>query len=208
MAFSKRLLAAINCTLVLVASSAFAQMNTSSPPPMSVSGLPTLTKGTQGATGVSAQELKDAGRALVTFTADSVVPILTTDTIVTFSKLVGDTVTASQTTYAVTSGKTLRITNVAFTMVPSSTTVASLRLRLRTLSSGACIVSTSAIVGVWQLSSPPGTLAAQAGGNVSMVVDFPDGLEFSGATRNVCLSMNVLGAAAQTVTITVTGFEY
>lgn len=168
---------------------------------------PALTKGTQAATGFSTQDLKDAGRTIVTLTADNVVPILTTDTAVTFTKLVGDTSTATQTTYAVTSGKTLRITNLTFTMVPSSTTVALLRVRLRTLSSGACLAG-STLVGVWALSTPPGTIAANAGGVATSSIPFPDGLEFSGANRNVCLSANVLGAASQTVTITVTGFEY
>lgn len=168
---------------------------------------PTLTKGTQGATGFSTQDLKDAGRTLWSYTADNVVPVLTTDTIVTATKLLGDTSTGSVTTYAVTSGKTLRVTGITITMVPSSTTVAQIRVRLRTNSGGACIAS-SALVGIWSVSSPPGTIAASAGGVASLSVPFPDGLEFSGATRNVCLSMNALGAAAQLVDITTTGFEY
>lgn len=194
--------------LVLLAAPVVAQQNVSSPSAVSVTTLPTLTKGTQGATGFSIQELKDAGRTLVTLTADNVIPVLTTDTIVTFSKLVGDTVTAAQTTYQVTSGKTLRIGSISITMVPSSTTVAYLRVRLRTLVSGACTAAAGLVVGVWALSSPPGTLAANAGGVATQNVSFADGIEFSGATRNVCLSMNALGAAAQTVTITVVGYEY
>lgn len=168
----------------------------------------TLTKGTQGAAGFSVQELHDAGRTTVTFTADNVTPILTTDTIITFSKLVGDTVTASQTTYAVTAAKTLRITHLDFSMIPNSTTVAYLRVRLRQLASGACTVAAGHVVGVWGVSSPPGTIAANAGGALTQSIDFPDGIEFAGATMNVCLSANVLGAAAQTVNITAVGYEY
>jgi hypothetical protein len=74
---------------------------------------------------------------------------------VTFSKLVADTVTASQTTYAVTSGKTLRITGIDFSMIPSSTTVAYLRVRLRQLASGACTVAAGHVVGVWGVSRHP-----------------------------------------------------
>lgn len=167
-----------------------------------------LTKGTQGATGFTTQDLKDAGRTLVTLTADNVVPILTTDTIVTMAKLVGDTVTAGVTTYAVTAAKTLRIQNITITQVPSSTTVAQLRVRLRTLSSGACTAAAGVVAGVWSLSSPPGTLAASAGGVETVSIPFPDGIEFSGATRNICFTMNALGAAAQLVTITMVGYEY
>jgi hypothetical protein len=166
-----------------------------------------ITKGTQSTTGFTTQDLHDAGRTLVTLTADNVVPILTTDTLVTFTKLVGDTATATVTTYPVTSGKTLRITGIEFSMIPSSTTAAYLRLRLRTLTTSPCVAS-SPVVGVWGLSSPPGTLAANAGGVAVSNISFPEGLEFSGATRNICLSMNVLGAAAQTVNITLHGYEY
>jgi hypothetical protein len=194
--------------LLIFAVSARAQLQPGSAAPVNVTTLPTLTKGTQGSTGVTVQELHDAGRTMVTFTADNVVPILTTDTIVTFSKLVADTVTASQTTYAVTSGKTLRITGIEFSMIPSSTTVGYLRVRLRQLASGACTVAAGHVVGVWGVSTPPGTIAANAGGALTQSVSFPDGLEFSGATMNVCISMNVLGAAAQTVNITVHGYEY
>lgn len=165
-----------------------------------------LTKGTQGATGFTTQDLKDAGRTLVTFTADNVVPVLTTDTLVTFSKLVGDTVTAGVTTYPVTSGKTLRITGLTISMVATSTTPATIRVRLRTLTTSPCI-ATSPVVGVWMVASPIAVPAAQAAG-AALNVSLPDGMEFTGATRNLCLSMNALGAAAQTVTITVTGFEY
>jgi hypothetical protein len=172
-----------------------------------------LTKGTQGATGVTTQDLKDAGRTLVTFTAERVVPILTTDTIVTFSKLVGDTVTATQTTYAVTSGKTLRLQSMQMAVTPSSTTFGTIQVRLRTLSSGACTVAAGVKVGVWELGDQftgAATLGTQIAnfGPQHLEVIFPDGMEFSGATRNVCLSMNALGAAAQVVTITVTGYEY
>ena len=166
-----------------------------------------LTKGTQSATGFSTQDLKDAGRTTVTLTADAVTPILTTDTIITFAKLVGDTVTTAQTTYQVTSGKTLRLTGITIGMAPTSTTPAALRVRLRTLSSGACIVATGLVVGVWAVTSPI-AVPAIAGGGAQLSVPFPDGLEFSGATRNICLSGQVLGAASQAVTITVTGYEY
>jgi hypothetical protein len=63
--------------LLSVAVSARAQLQPGTALPVNVTTLPTLTKGTQGATGVSIQELHDAGRTMVTFTADNVVPILT-----------------------------------------------------------------------------------------------------------------------------------
>lgn len=169
---------------------------------------PTLTKGTQGATGFSTQDLKDAGRTLVTFTAERVVPVLTTDTVVSFSKLVGDTVTAAQTTYQVTSGKTLRLQYMTISLTPSSTTLGLVQVRLRTLSSGACIVATGVKVAGWEVGNQGSATQVANAANQREDIVFPDGMEFSGATRNICISMNALGAAAQTVTISLVGYEY
>jgi hypothetical protein len=188
----RRLLAAL--ALTLVATPAWAQIQVSSP----------LTKGTQGANGFTIQELKDAGRTAVTITADAVTPAAS-DTLVTVAKLVGDTATAGVTTYQVTSGKTLRIQNVHISFTSSTTTANKVRVRLRTLSSGACI-ATSPLVGTYEIALPPGTLAANQG-TTSLDVAVPDGLEFSGATRNICFSA-IAAAANGTLTITLVGYEY
>lgn len=185
-----------------------AQVNNSQPTPVNITTVPTLTKGTQGATGLSIQELKDSGRTIVTLTAERVVPVLTTDTIVTFIKLVGDTVTTAQTTYQVTSGKTLRLQSLSISLTPSSTTLGLIQVRLRTLSSGACIVATGLKVGVWEIGNPGTATQVVNAANTREDIVFPDGMEFSGATRNICISMNALAAAAQVVTITLIGYEY
>jgi hypothetical protein len=190
--------------LLLIAAPVAAQQNISQPSPVSVTTFPCLTKGTQGATGASVQELKDAGRTLVTFTADAVTPAAA-DTLVTVAKLVGDTATAGVTTYAVTSGKTLRVQAISIAFTSSTTTANKVRVRLRTLSSGACI-ATSPLVGTYELALPNGTLATNAG-QATVTIPLPDGLEFSGATRNVCLSA-IAAAANGTLTITLIGFEY
>jgi hypothetical protein len=132
------------------------------PSPVSLTTFPVLTKGTQGATGASVQDLKDAGRT-------------TRDAHRGRGHAGGSRTRSSPwrsswvipppggvTTYAVTSGKTLRVEviNIAFTS--STTTANKVRVRLRTLSSGACI-ATSPLVGTWELALPNGTLAANAG---------------------------------------------
>lgn len=154
------------------------------------------------------RDLKDNGRTLVTLTAERVVPVLTTDTLVTFSKLVGDTVTATQTTYQVSSGKILRLQYLTISLTPSSTTLGLIQVRLRTLSSGACIVATGLKVGVWEIGNPGTATQVVNAANTREDIMFPDGMEFSGANRNICISMNALSAAAQVVTITLVGYEY
>lgn len=173
---------------------------------VTIAAVPALTKGTQGATGFSTQDLKDAGRTLVTLTADAVTPAAS-ETLITVAKLVGDTVTAGVTTYAVTSGKTLRIQGLSLSLVSSTTTVNKVRVRLRTLSSGACL-ATSPVVATWELAWPTAVAAVVANSpGVSRDLTFPDGLEFSGATRNVCLSA-IAAAANGTLSVSLLGFEY
>ena len=146
----------------------------------------------------------NSSRTLVTLTADAVTPAAS-DTLVTVAKLVGDTVTAGVTTYAVSSGKTLRLESLNISFTSSTSTANKVRVRLRTLSSGACI-ATSPLVGTWEVALPTGTLAANQGQN-SQLIDWPDGLEFSGATRNICFSA-IAVAANGTLSVTLTGFEY
>jgi hypothetical protein len=146
-----------------------------------------------------------SARTLVTLTADAVTPAAS-DTLVTVAKLVGDTTTSGVTTYAVSAGKTLHLQTLTISLTSSTTTINKVRVRLRTLSSGACI-ATSPLVATYEVAwMSPTTPVANAPG-ASITVDFPDGMEFSGATRNVCFS--AIGAAANgTLTITAVGFEY
>src|SRR5208282_5448187 len=72
----------------------------------------TLTKGTQGAAGFSVQELKDAGRTYVSFTATAAAGV-TAEALLSLSQNKQGTVTAGVTSYTVTSGKTLRVTAIS-----------------------------------------------------------------------------------------------
>lgn len=172
------------CILALLSAPLFAQVQNSNP-------LPT-------------RDLKDTARTIVTLTADAVTPAAS-DTLLTVAKLVGDTATAGVTSYAVSSGKTLRLQSMQLHFTSSTTTANKVRIRLRTLSSGACL-ATSPQVGTWELALPNGTLAANSG-QAQINIDWPDGLEFSGATRNICFSA-IAAAANGTLTVTLIGYEY
>lgn len=75
--------------------------------------LPTLTKGTQGSTGVSTQDLKDAGRTQVNYYFSGVASGATTvETLITMTKSSGNSATTTGSTFVVTSGKRYRIQNV------------------------------------------------------------------------------------------------
>lgn len=182
---------------LLIAAPASAQMNTSSPLPVS---LPTLTKGTQGANGASVQDLKDAGRSRVTLTADRVTPAVS-ETLVTFVKDVAGTATAAQTTYSVTAGKTLRVQAVFVGLANTSTVSANVRVAIRENTGGACTAASTAAV---MLQVAAGAVAANEGANGSLPI--PDGLEFP-AADSVCISA-IAAAITDTLTVTVVGYEY
>lgn len=143
-------------------------------------------------------------RTLVTLTAVPSAPSTAT-ALIQFNKLVGDTATSNVTTYPVTAGKTLRIISVWISLYPSTTTGNQVGISLRTLSSGACLVG-SPVVTSWSFAMPPGTLSTSQG-QTGVNIPIPEGLEFSGSTRNICVTQGALNATGQ-LSFSILGYEY
>ena len=163
----------------------------------------TLTKGTQGATGVTTQDLKDAGRTL--FSAATVIGGVTTVTAEAMLSLVvtrAGVAAAGATTLTVTSGKTLRITKITFSSRSTGATVLSARGALRMQPAAAATVS-SPIIDIFSTTQQAAALA-EAGD--TLVVTYPDGLEFTG-TQQIGISQ-VASAISGAVYVAMTGFEY
>lgn len=169
--------------------------------------LPVLTKGTQGTTGVTTQDLKDAGRNAVHFY--TVIPVLTTSTD-TLQSLTGTkagaTVAATTTPAVVTAGKTLRITRVAATYIATATSgYGMVRLRFNT---GGVVAITSPIAATVAVGAGTPATANSAG---SEEATLGEGWEFAAGTG---IGISVQGFAAATATavgyvlVSVTGFEY
>ena len=164
---------------------------------------PTLTKGTQGATGYSTQDLKDAGRTL--FSACTVIGGVTTVTAEAMLSLVvtrAGVAAAGATTLTVTSGKTLRITKITFSSRSTGATVLSARGALRMQPAAAATVS-SPIIDIFSTTQQAAALA-EAGD--TLTVTYPDGLEFTG-TQQIGISQ-VASAITGAVYVAMTGFEY
>lgn len=163
---------------------------------------PTLTKGTQGANGLSTQDLKDAGRTFVTLNADGVAGV-TSNTALTFSKNVGNTVTATQTSYTITSGKTFRVQNITLALRSAAAAIAFAKVYLRSNSAGATVAASNII---W--STEINTNSATSGTGAWTVVDFPDGFEIAGdGTKSIGLS-HLDQATTNLVSATLVGYEY
>jgi hypothetical protein len=160
--------------------------------------LPTLTKGTQGSTGTSCQDLKDAGRNLSTLFHAA--PIITTTAEVMQSLTgykSGAAVGATTTPAVVTSGKTYRIQSVEIHYT-AATVIGGALVRLRALSSGVALIG-SPLVKTWQVGVPA---IFTAGAMMTYIFDYPDGLEFAGGFG---LAIGVQGVGADGTTGTITG---
>ena len=168
---------------------------------------PAITKGTQGAVGMTTQDLKDAGRNPVHYY--TVIPVLTsaTDTLQSLTGTkAGATVTATTTPAVVTAGKTLRVTRVAATYIATATSGYGIaRLRFNT-------------AGVVAITSPIAATIAVGAGTPATAnsigveeASLSDGWEFAAATG---IGISVQGFTAVTATavgymfVSVTGYEY
>lgn len=167
-----------------------------------VGTLPTLTKGAQGATGYSVQELKDAGRSSVMVTAEAVAGSAS-EALVTMTISRSGGATTTGTSLNVTAGKTLRITSIVASFVSTTTTANTSRLRLRVNAGGAAII-TSPLQMSFRVGWPSATFAANEANTVALQI--PDGYELPAGAG---LAITHLEAAANgTLDISVQGYEY
>lgn len=162
--------------------------------------LPTVTKGTQSTTGITTQDLKDAGRARVSITFMAVAPAVA-DTLLSLVKVTNGTPAAGATSIGVATGKTLRISSVTFSIKANAAAAAFATLTLRTTPAAA----TTATSGI-EARIDVGNTAAVAGGSDKVELIFPDGMEFSGAqTLGITLAAQ---AITNIISISINGFEY
>jgi hypothetical protein len=172
---------------------------------------PTLTKGTQGSTGVSVQALKDAGRNQTNFFMAVQIVSTATDTLMSLTGYKGGVaVTATTTPAVVTSGKTYRIISITIDYTTIITTPGSVRFTLRANTSGTVVIGSPAVC-TWEIGEPSG-IAPVAGKKNTITIPIPDGMEFAAGT-GIGISMvglNTVGTAAAVGygRITLNGFEY
>lgn len=173
-------------------------MHPSSPMPLA-----TLTKGTQGTTGITTQDLKDAGRVPIILSATAVVSA-TTETLFTLNIWKGGAVLTAASQYQVTTGKTLRIQQIQFGSrftTPSSTvTFASARFNMRALTAtGTLAIGSPLIYGDTKLS-------ASNSPTPNSDLTIPDGLELPGGY--VIGFSHIDSAATLSLDLVLVGYEY
>jgi hypothetical protein len=161
---------------------------------------PTLTKGTQGATGFSTQDLKDAGRVIKTYGGFHFTPA-TTEGLVTLTPVSDGTAGSTGTTFAVTAGKRLRLQSMSVVSRASGTTAVGVQVSLRMTASGSVSASSPLVATIG--AGLIGTQVAVAAS--SNFITFPDGIELSGTMQ---FGISQIGIATAGASVTLIGYEY
>ena len=175
---------------------------------------PTLTKGTQGATGFSTQDLKDAGRLTIALTIEFAFA-QTAETLLTVTESRGGAATGTFTSKVITSGKRIRFTGghaIIETLGTGTTVPQRMYLRLRTNNAGATTAA-SPLQFVWGLGISTGSAAIPLKSSNAAPIVISDGVEYAGdGTATYGLTLETPDWVVTTGTgrckITLYGFEY
>jgi hypothetical protein len=174
-----------------------------------IASVPTLTKGTQGSTGFSVQDLKDSGRVNIAWTVDQFVTTGASEAMLTFTESRDGAATSTTASKTITNGKRLRITSMALTVYAGGTTPAISRVLIKVRVNTAGAVATSS-----PIQHVLGVGVAAAAKSMSVVThQFPDGIEFLGnGTVTIGFSVTSIDWVTTTntpvVSLAVTAFEY
>lgn len=171
--------------------------------------VPALTKGVQGANGLTTQDLKDSGRVNVCWTLSRTAAASIAEALLTLTESRDGAAVTTFSSKIITSGKRFRITSLTVSAEAGGTTPAISRctLRLRVNTAGAVLI-TSPLQWVTTLSTP-----ASAKSVVNFFQDFPDGMEFLGdGTKQIAFTWEspdwVTTTNIPAMTLTIFGFEY
>lgn len=167
-----------------------------------------ITKATQGTTGVTTQDLKDAGRVSKNITLDSFAVASTAETLNTTSLSSDNGTVTTGTSQAVTAAKRFRMQQISAFIhtITGNTTAVNVIVRVRVNNGGVAIVS-SPVQFVFAIQ---GVAAANQAG-IPVVINIPDGYELvAGAGIGVTTTCSgfVTTTAAPKVDISITGYEY
>jgi fibronectin-binding autotransporter adhesin len=168
-----------------------------------------LTKGTQGSTGVSTQDLKDAGRTSIMLTA-SAASTAVGETLITLTKSAGLAATTTCSSCTITTGKTFRIQSIAISARNSAGTTPTSNVTVNIRAAVAGATTTASPLQMHYVVNIPATTAS----TLFPPMLIPDGFEIAsnGATNTYGLTIThpqwVTGTTTATFDITIVGFEY
>lgn len=168
---------------------------------------PTITKGTQGSTGFTVQDIHDAGRTNLNFYAVAAAAgTTTTETAISLTKSAGTGATSSANSFVITSGKTFRITHLSVATRGNATaTIQTTTFNLRLNTGGAVTTSSTPII-FSARSATPATSSAWD----RYIIPIPEGFEILG---DGTIQFGITAAATYTTNaptwdVNIIGYEY
>ncbi len=156
-------------------------------------------KGVQGNNALVTQDFKDSGRVMKIFSATFTPSVA--EAMVTLTPISDGVAGATSTSFTVTSGKRLRLQNIAAAIFNTTAAIRSLVVNLRMTSTGA-VTTASPLVSTLGV---PSTAAATASLTQGNQISLPDGMEFSGTMQ---IGISAEGIALAGCTVTLIGYEY
>lgn len=169
--------------------------------PIPTTASDTLTKGTQGSTGFSVQELKDAGRAIKTYSAIAIAGV-TTEALISLTSQTDGTNGTAGTSFTVTAGKRLRLQSLICSARTGAAAANWSRFVLRMSASGA-VTTASPVLAIVEMPAPAATSGI---GSPPAPISLADGIDLTGTmqfgvTHNAAATTNI-------ESVSVIGFEY
>jgi hypothetical protein len=147
-----------------------------------VTRVPAITKGTQGTTGITTQDLKDAGRNTRIFALDTYTAAPVAEAVQTVVQWYSNAAVAGTTQPAVVpTGKTLRLTHYTIS-TKSLATVGSVVVRIRANTAGLGVLASPLVFSMECGSRAGATTVAMTGGMDTFSGVFPEGLELPAGT--------------------------
>ena len=166
-----------------------------------------LVKGAQGATGISTQDLKDAGRTpIVLYAVAAVAGATGVETAISLTKLSGVASTVSGASFVISAGKTFRITSIFLATRGSATATAQSTTFSFRLNATGAVTTTSAPVFLQSRSVTPATASAWD----RLALPLPDGFEIvgNGTLQIGVTAISTFVTNAPTLDVLITGYEY
>lgn len=170
---------------------------------------PALTKGVQGTTGYSTQDLKDSGRTNIQWSVDAFTTTATAEALLTVTESRDGAATTTFTSKTITNGKRLRIASLVYAIQAGGSTPAISRVVLRMRVNSAGATTTASPI---QLVVPLSVIATSKTFQV-IEMTLHDGIEYAGdGTRSIGFSAQsadwVTGTNTPVVYLSVNAFEY
>jgi hypothetical protein len=159
-----------------------------------------VAKGTQASAALGTQDLKDSGRVSKLYVSTAQAGV-TTEALLSLTPYAASVAGTAATSFAVTSGKTLRLQSIVLTWRNNTAAAGGVTIRFRINATGTAIVTSPV-----QFALNATTSLATIGSGTTSTFIFPDGFEISGTQQFAVTQLAVTAVVG--LECTILGYEY